>query len=184
MPEWKRRRSTGGGVLLDLASHHVDLARWFLRDEVREVRARLSSETTEHDTAELLLAMRGGCTVQSFFSFRSARADWLEFLGEKGTLSVDRHTASLSLQLARRFGYGVRRTWLLPSPAVARWKLARLLRPSYESSYRRALTAFVETLGGGPPRCATLEDGVANLVTILAAEESAFTGRPVTIEPT
>ena len=30
MPDWKRRRGSGGGALLDLASHHVDLLRWFL----------------------------------------------------------------------------------------------------------------------------------------------------------
>jgi myo-inositol 2-dehydrogenase / D-chiro-inositol 1-dehydrogenase len=34
MPGWRRQRASGGGVLLDLASHHLDLLRWFLRDEV------------------------------------------------------------------------------------------------------------------------------------------------------
>ena len=39
MPEWKRDRSTGGGVLLDLASHHLDQLRWLDR---RRGRARLA----------------------------------------------------------------------------------------------------------------------------------------------
>ena len=34
MPSWKRRRATGGGALLDLASHHIDLVRWMLATEV------------------------------------------------------------------------------------------------------------------------------------------------------
>ncbi|HTG50883.1 MAG TPA: Gfo/Idh/MocA family oxidoreductase, partial [Gemmatimonadales bacterium] len=47
MPSWKRRRATGGGVLLDLASHHIDLVRWMLATEVAVVSVSLSSETTE-----------------------------------------------------------------------------------------------------------------------------------------
>ena len=82
MPAWKRRRTTGGGVLFDLASHHVDLLRWFLDDEVAKVEARLKSEVTDDDTAWLRIAMRGGAEARSFFSFRTGRADFLEFIGE------------------------------------------------------------------------------------------------------
>ena len=70
MPEWKRRRATGGGVLLDLASHHVDLARWLLRDEVESASARCASELSEQDTAWLSLGMRGGARVEGVYSFR------------------------------------------------------------------------------------------------------------------
>ena len=37
LPDWKQSRHSGGGVLLDLASHHVDLVRHFLGGEVRAV---------------------------------------------------------------------------------------------------------------------------------------------------
>jgi myo-inositol 2-dehydrogenase/D-chiro-inositol 1-dehydrogenase len=178
MPDWKRQRSTGGGVLLDLASHHLDLLRWFLNDEVTEIDAWLTAEVSEDDTAWLRLTMGRGSHVQSFFSFRAGLADFLEFIGERGTLRVDRHRTSLSLRLARRFGYGVRNAFVLPRRDVAGWRMVRLLRPSYDPSYRRALTAFVETVRGGPARGATLGDGLRNLETILAAEESARAGKP------
>jgi myo-inositol 2-dehydrogenase / D-chiro-inositol 1-dehydrogenase len=177
MPEWKRQRRTGGGVLLDLASHHVDLVRWFLNCEPTEIEARLTSEVSEDDSAWLRLTMTGGSEVSSFFSFRAGFADYLEFIGERGTLRVDRHRRSLSLRLPRRFGYGTRRVVVFPSRDAFLWRMIRLVRPSYDPSYRRALAAFVEMLNGGPPRVPTLSDGLQSLETVVAAEESARTGR-------
>lgn len=172
MPAWKRRRATGGGVLFDLASHHIDLLRWFLDDEVAQVEAQLKSEVTDDDSAWLRIAMHRGAEARSFFSFRTGRADFLEFVGEKGTLRVDRHRPTLSLRLARRSGYGVRNAVVLPNRSMLAWRLVRLVRPSYESSYRRALEAFVGSINGEPARGATLSDGVKSLDVILAAEGS------------
>jgi myo-inositol 2-dehydrogenase / D-chiro-inositol 1-dehydrogenase len=173
MPDWKRRRSTGGGVLLDLASHHVDLVRWFLRDEIATVRAAVNSELTEHDSARLQLTMASGIEVQSYFSYSAALADHLEFLGERGTLRVDRFFPSLVLTLPRRFGYGVRRARVAPSAATAGWRLQRWFRPSEDPSHRRSLEAFVQHLQGGPAQNASLVDGMRSLEVILDAEASA-----------
>jgi predicted dehydrogenase len=173
MPQWKRRRGTGGGVLLDLASHHIDSLRWFLDDEVGEVAASLSSELSEHDTARLRLSMRGGAEAQGFFSFRAGYSDFLEFLGERGTLRVDRQRRRLELRLHRRHGYGARPAWVRPSPAVASWRLQHPLRRVREPSFRRSLAAFVQLVQGGPRRVASLEDGLRSLEVVLAAEASA-----------
>jgi predicted dehydrogenase len=170
MPDWKKQRPTGGGVLLDLASHHVDVVRWFLNCEVTEIDARLTSEVSDDDTAWLRLGMSDGTEVSSFFSFRAGLADFLEFIGERGTLRVDRHRRSLSLHLARWFGYGVRNSPVFPGREVLAYQLVRLLRPSYDPSYGRALAAFVELINGGLPRVATLDDGLRSLETVLAAE--------------
>jgi myo-inositol 2-dehydrogenase / D-chiro-inositol 1-dehydrogenase len=181
MPEWKRQRPTGGGVLLDLASHHVDLVRWFLNCEPTTIDARLTTEISEDDSAWLKLTMAGGTEVLSFFSFRAGLADFLEFIGERGSLRVDRHRRSLSLRIARRFGYGVKNSLSFPGREVLAYQLVRLLRPSYDPSYGRALAAFVEWLRGGQPRIATLDDGLRSLETVLAAEESARAQGPITM---
>jgi predicted dehydrogenase len=181
MPAWKKARSTGGGVLLDLASHHADLLRWFLGDEVAEVEGEVHSRITEHDEAWVRMTTRGGVVARSFFSFRAGRADFLEFLGERGTLRVDRHLPRLSLRRPRRFGYGVRSAWLSPGPQTLAWRLTRLVRPSYESSYRRALADFVDVLRGAPARGASLDDGLRSLEIVLAAETSSREGRPVSL---
>ena len=181
MPVWKRARSTGGGVLLDLASHHADLLRWFLNAEAAQVEAQVHSRATEHDEAWTRITMDNGVHAQSYFSFRAGRADFLEFVGEKGTLRVDRHHPVLSLKLARRFGYGVRQTPVFPSRESLVWRLVRLARPSYESSYRMALADFVRTIRGEAPRSATLEDGWKSLEIVLAAEAASRQGHAITL---
>jgi predicted dehydrogenase len=173
MPEWKRQRPTGGGVLLDLASHHIDLVRWFLNCDVTEVEARLATEISEDDTAWLRLIMSDRTEVCSFFSFRAGLADFLEFIGERGTLRVDRHRRSLSLRAGRRFGYGVHSPLTFPPRDVLAYQMVRLVRPSYDPSYRRALSAFVDLINGGPSSIASLQDGLRSLEVVLAAEESA-----------
>ncbi len=181
MPTWKRSRITGGGVLLDLGSHHADLLRWFLNREAAEVEAQISSHSSEHDEAWMRLSMAGGASAQSYFSFRAGRADFLEFVGERGTLRVDRHATSLSLRVARRFGYGVRSAFVPPSRETLAWRLRRLARPSYESSYRMALADFVQSIRGGITRGAGLNDGLRSLNIVLAAEESSRLSRPVSL---
>jgi predicted dehydrogenase len=178
MPEWKRSRSTGGGVPLDLGSHHADLLRWFLDDEVETVEAQIESRVSADDEAWMRITMRNGVRAQSYFSFHAGRADFMEFFGEHGVLRLDRHRPSLSLRVARRFGYGVRSALVWPTSPVLAWQIARLARPSYEPSYRLALADFVQTIRGGPSRGATLADGLESLNIILAAEESSRSGRP------
>jgi predicted dehydrogenase len=48
MPAWKRSRPTGGGVLLDLGSHHTDLLRWFLNSEAAQVALPNGATTDDH----------------------------------------------------------------------------------------------------------------------------------------
>ena len=62
---WRAKRARGGGVLLDLASHHVDLLRFLFGEEVEEVDCALLSVRTEDDTASLQLRLSGGMLVQS-----------------------------------------------------------------------------------------------------------------------
>lgn len=179
MPQWRLRRATGGGVLLDLASHHIDSLCWFLGDEVGGVVASLSSELSEHDTARLQLSMQGGAEVQGFFSYRAGHADHLEFLGERGMLRVDRFRPTLELRLCRARRYGTSRAWVWPSPAVARWRVQRPFRRVREVSFRRSLEAYAELAQGRPRRVASLEDGRRSLEVVLEAEAAALRRRDV-----
>lgn len=182
MSAWRKNRNDGGGVLLDLGSHHFDLVRWFLDDEIGSVDCSTDSDITEGHTARVSLAMKSGATVQSFFSFRTARADYLEFIGERGTLLLDRHRPALGLRVARRWGYGTRKQIVMPDASLAKWRARRLTSPSYEPSYANAIASFVSAIHGEPNVGATLADAARSLDVVLAAERSAQTGSRVSLE--
>jgi predicted dehydrogenase len=186
MPAWKQRRATGGGVLLDLASHHIDLIRWMLATEVQVVSASLGSRVTEHDEARLALKTDTGVSAQCFFSFRAGPAERLDVIGGRGTLQLDRHAGRLTVSRQRGRGYGAREVLVLPTAAVLRWRLERTWRRAADPSYRRALGAFVDDVHGtatsvgreegprGTGRSATLIDGLRSLEVVVAAEQAAF----------
>jgi predicted dehydrogenase len=187
LPAWRETRASGGGVLLDLASHHLDLVRWFLDDEIVEVSATISSKAMEEDSARLRLFLRSGIEAIGAFSYWGGFADFLEFVGERGSLRVDRHRPNLELRKIRRRGYGIRRARVIPIPEVFAWRVTRMLRSVREPSYGRSLGAFVDLVRGRlPGSLATLSDGVRNIEIIVAAEASARQGGevvPVAVPP-
>jgi predicted dehydrogenase len=176
MPEWKTRRSSGGGALLDLASHHVDLVRWFLAEEISSVRATISTRSTEADTATLRMTTTSGTEVDTFVSFRAGLADRFFFVGERGTILVDRHRAVPLLDRTLTGRYGVRRQPIAPTAQELSLWARRLVQPSYEPSFRRALAAFIHKIEGAAVELPTLEDGAASLAVLLAAEASHARG--------
>jgi len=154
LPDWKRQRAHGGGALLDLASHHVDLLPHLLGRSIRSVAARIWSERSEDDSAALELRLDGDLPVQSFFSTAAFDADRFEFHGTARSLRVDR----------------LRPTTLRD----------RVFAPRRERSFELALARFVGAARApGPQRGAagaSLADGLRSLEVVLAAEESARTG--------
>ena len=67
----------------------------------------------------------------------------------------------------------------LPTVGEATIWARRLVQPSYQPSFRRALHAFVRRIGGQAVQMATVEDGERSLAVVLAAEESAQRNMPV-----
>jgi predicted dehydrogenase len=173
LPAWKRERGSGGGVLLDLGSHHVDLLRWLLESEVESVRATVRSRSSEADNATLALRFATGAHATSLLSFTAGRADTLELHGDRGTLRIDRYAGRLELRRLRSRSHSTRRAWVAPRVSLASWRVLRLARPAVEPSYARALAAFVEAARGRPRELPTLEDGLRSLEVVLAAERAA-----------
>jgi predicted dehydrogenase len=155
MPEWKRSRASGGGVLLEKGSHHIDLVR-FLLGEVRDVSCDLSDHS-----ATLHLRLSSGAEVECRFAEGTADVDRFEIEGRDGKLAIDRHGRWFSLSADA---------------------LRKLVRREYEPSYRRSLARFVEAARTGVPASPDLEDGYRSLAVIVAAEDAARTGRPTVPE--
>jgi myo-inositol 2-dehydrogenase / D-chiro-inositol 1-dehydrogenase len=183
VPDWRRRKSSGGGVMLDLASHHVDLVRYLCQCEVEEVHAWSCSHESEEDSAAVHLRLSNGMLTQSFFSACSTDQDWVEIIGRAGRLRVDRYQ-SLALQVIgqgggiarlRRLREGLR---LIPR---ARYWLSKMRAPLHEPSYRASLAAFAAAAGNNTSAAPDLLDGYINLAIVEAAIESAGSNRPVAI---
>ena len=86
MPAWKQARSTGGGVLLDRASRHIDLVRFLFQQEVRTVSVGIESCRTEYDNAMLTSGLPAG----SRFSRISRSVRWMRI----GSRSMDKQGSS------------------------------------------------------------------------------------------
>jgi predicted dehydrogenase len=181
LPSWKRGRRDGGGALLDLGSHHVDMVRWLLAEPV-EARAEVRSRASEDDVALLGLRLEDGVEVQSLFAFGTVSEERFEIYGTEGRLVVDRGRQQGAVVEAKG-----RRSWgsfLGPvprSPAQAAWLWEKRRTPGHEPSHRSALAAFVEAVRSGSNRSPDLEDGRACLAVLEAAERSAALGRPVAV---
>ncbi|NOT07456.1 MAG: Gfo/Idh/MocA family oxidoreductase [Gemmatimonadales bacterium] len=175
MPEWKRSRLGGGGVLLDLASHHVDLIRFMLGSEVVRVSAAIQSLGGEGDHAALQLELASGVSVQTFASLGSVEEHRLEVFGSAGKLVMDRtELLEPAFEPASLHGARVRRI----TKAMLALDPRRLLRsPGAEPSFGRALSAFVRAANGAGFDGPDLLDGARSLAVIEAAERSVQSGR-------
>ncbi len=163
LPAWKEKRDQGGGVLLDLGSHHFDLIPWLLGSDVERVEATVRSDVTEQDSASVQLTLHDGTMTSSFFSFSCDPAHSLELVGELGVLRVDRRTRSLSLT-------GVRARTV--TRAVLAWRARSLIRPQSEPSWGYSLGAFVNAVRGDEVELPSLADGLRSLEVVIAAERA------------
>ena len=185
LPAWKLSRATGGGVLLDLASHHIDLLRYILTAQVESVSARIISTESEADTATMDLRLGGDIVAQLFFSFRSVGENRIEIFGNQGKLAVDCYRSVgveyTGLQPGGSAGQLVRQTASMVHRAAK--TLASKLSGSYmHRSYQGALEAFVSAVASGKqPEC-DLHAGYASLAVIDAAERSIQNGADVSPE--
>lgn len=180
-PLWKRSRATGGGAILDLGSHAVDLTRYLFEKEIEAVVAGVSASRTEDDTASLVFTLIGGTIVQAFVSLAGVQESVLEIVGERGVLVADRYAGTLTLRPPRppygRLAHLRREVMRAPAIAKAAWKIAR--PPDDAASFRASLAAFVRAVSGGPLAGASIDDGYRNLAVLVAAEAAARAGEPV-----
>ena len=188
LPAWKTRRTTGGGALLDVGIHHIDLARFLSGREVRTVAAQLRGVHSEDDRVSLDLELDGGIIVQSLFTLGAVEEDRVEVYGERGKLTVDRHHsldvehrgANAGSSRAARLGFGRRGPSLrgvLSSPVLAQ----RLRAPMAEPSYRASLANFFATVAGGGRGTPDLLEGLRALEIADAAMRSADDGGRIAV---
>jgi myo-inositol 2-dehydrogenase/D-chiro-inositol 1-dehydrogenase len=166
---WKQQPA-GGGVLLDLLSHHADAARWLLGSEVEAVAARERSVLCDADTAAVRMRMASGVDVQTLVSNSAADDHRFEITGSRGRIAIDPWSMPAPLVLPADGG---RRR----AQRLRRLELRRLLhRPDYHRPFRGALEAFADAVRTGQATAPSLDDGMASLAVVDAARRAAASG--------
>lgn len=179
MLEWEQTRARGGGALLSLGSHHIDLVRFLLDREIREVSASWRTQRTEHDTAVLQMRLDDGLLVQSFFSLSGVEEDRVEIYGQEGKLTVDR-SLSLDVDISPITVRHARARQLVRTLRALRGiphAVDKIMSPGREPSYRAALAHFAAAIRFGRRATPDFCDGYQSLAVVEAAERCATTGR-------
>jgi predicted dehydrogenase len=181
LPSWKRRRSSGGGALLDLASHHLDLMRFVFDSEIVDVHASLRSVDTEDDTAVITLRLANGSLATTLASLAAAEEDRVAVYGTRGGLVFDRYRSSrltfVPPQRPATTAERLRAGREALSAAAARVRDA--VRAHREPSFEAALATFAGAVRGGTWTGADLDDGLRCLAVVVEAERAAATSDPV-----
>jgi predicted dehydrogenase len=177
LPGWKRATATGGGVLLDLLSHHADLAEFHTGRRIASVSATTASIASEADHAAVTLTLNDGTPVQTTVSMASAEQDRFEIMGELGSLALDRFTNTLTHTPQKHAAT----TPEMTVRAVRRAAQAfGSLRPAMDPSFAVALRVFIDAVRSGSHVQPDLEAGWRSLAAVLAADASAAAGSAVT----
>ena len=182
LPDWKHQRASGGGVLLDLGVHHIDLIRFLTGRDITGVRASVSSRQSDQDTALLELQLEGGIGAHAFFSLAAAEGDHVEVHGDLARLAVDRYT-SLDVQIIDNPGRGFGVAGRVLRRVSAIQHLGRALKarraPLREPGYAFLLDRFIRAglTGVAPLDVPDLADGFQATAVVAAAELSLLTGQ-------
>jgi predicted dehydrogenase len=185
IPEWRRQRVLGGGVLLDMAIHHIDLWRFLLDSEVEEIFVASRSSRWDDETATVTGRMANGILISAVFSAETTESHEMEFYGQSGRLCLSCYRFD-GLEWHPRShasgGMGVRVTRLASKLRTMPHAWAALRHGGdMLGSYRAQWRHFIESIQRREPAGCTLEDGRRAVQIALAAIESSSCGRPITL---
>jgi predicted dehydrogenase len=187
VPEWRKHRELGGGVLFEQAVHHFDLWRFLLQSEVVEVFATSRSRAWEDEVATVAARMANGVLVSSVLSERTSESNEIEIYGQGGRLRVDvyrfdgfEYSPCLypSYRIRNRFK---KMTRTLAAVPFALFKMTQ--GGDFLASYQAEWRHFLDAIRQDTLMESALEDGRSALQVALAAVKAASLGRSIKITP-
>ena len=173
----------GGGALLDMACHGIELCRW-LQDKqpVESVFARVGNyrhrEAAVEDHAVVSLRFTDGTlgTIQGSWAVGGGVDERLEVLGDAGSVVADLARGSAMLVHSERgVGYAAEKAATGPGWSHVSYQEA------CQWGWPQQLAHFVDCIEGRADPVETGEDGRATLEIVHAAYASAAQGRAVTL---
>ena len=151
----------------------------FLFDaEIVEVSALTRSARSEGDTAVAALRLSTGPLVSLYASLAAVEEDRIEVHGTRGGLVFARYRSSRLHRLPERRDFRVTARLRTALDVAGRTPLALrdALFPPRDATFALALESFVAAARVGGSAKPDLDDGMASLAVVLAAERSARDG--------
>jgi predicted dehydrogenase len=178
---WRHHAAEGGGVLFDLASHQVDLARYLLGREIVCVNAtRVASADAE--TIAVTGELDGGVVLSATWASGTIDDEAVEVVGTEGALRLSRYE---DLALTRRGrsvpGAAARAMRAAPTPRAVAFALARRRAPWNDPSFAAALDNFVRAARSQTAVVPGVDEGWHSARAVGAIIEAVRTGRTVAL---
>ena len=180
---WRLSPATGGGALLELASHHIDLLRFIFETEIESVTATSWSNRGDDEAAMLQLTLANGVHAQMFVAYGTIEEDSIEVYGTEGKLRVNRYD-SLAVELLPPLASGglmsaAKR--LRAEVGAVGYGLEKRRAPGQEPSFAASLGAFVTAVHDRKAAKPDFTDGLRAIEVVDAARRSISDSRPVVI---
>ena len=183
VPDWRRRRQSGGGVLVESGVHYYDLWRFFSGSEVQEVQATSRTMGEQDVAASVTAKLASGAMATASFCQHTADCLEIELFGSKGRLRIAAYARD-GIQYDPSNAKGLRKLfWKLHGAPrrVASAMQGLLLGGYYADAYRAQWNGFLTAVRSGRSAGATFQDGAAATRIALAVTQSASSGRTVRI---
>lgn len=180
---WDVERS-GGGVTVDMGCHAVEFFRWILgRPPIRSVYAQMGTlvhkeRTRGDDNAILILEFDGGTTAiaEESWTKLGGMDDRAEVHGSEGVAYADLlHGNSIKTYSLKGYDYAVEK-----AGSTKGWSFT-MYEEAWNYGFPQEMAHFVDCVQNDKLPQVTGEDGRAVLEALLAAYESARTGRKVAL---
>ncbi len=161
------KEATGGGVILDAASHAIDLLMWIMGPiaEVCGMHDRMVFEGVEcEDTALMLLRFASGAMAQvSLNQFQKPNVQVFEIIGTEGNIRLDMASLSLSTDDSGEWK---------PLAHPRQFPAGADPLEIHEARFALQANLFLDTVSGEKTPLTTIEEARENLRVALALKES------------
>ena len=176
-PDWRRERRRGGGALVEMGVHHLDLWRFLLDAEVEEVVA-----LAQGDDESLAVSgrMESGVPTSSLFSHRTGHVNEVEVYGDEGLVTASPYSAPRLLPVSMR-PWSVRAKLRNAGAALSVQHAVRGRRQGgfFVAAFAAEWRQFADAVTGRGPVEVGLDSGRRLLQVLLATAASTTEGRAV-----
>ncbi len=179
---WRHHATDGGGVLHDLASHHVDLARYLLDRSLVRVNATRATPDGGGESVCATGEIEGGVLFSATWASGAIDDDVVEMVGTRGAVRLSRYEdLALTCRGTATPGVGARMARTMPSPQAIRFGLARRAAPWNDPSFAASLDNFLDAARRGASVVPGVDEGWYAARAVAAIAEAARTGHAVDV---